>query len=93
MINLTDLALLIVLPLLLGALVLAFLRLVRGPSLPDRVVALDLLALLGISVTGVYAIATGQALFLDVALVLALLSFLGTVAFAFYIERRSVRNA
>lgn len=93
MMNLTDLAFLIVLPLLLGTIVLAFIRLMRGPSLPDRVVALDLLSLVGISVTGVYAIATEQALFLDVALVLALLSFLGTVAFAFYIERRNARNA
>jgi multicomponent Na+:H+ antiporter subunit F len=92
MINLTDIALLIVLPLLLGALVLAFIRLVRGPSLPDRVVVIDQLAMLGISVTAVYAIATDQAVFLDVALVLALLSFLGTVAFAFYIERRNARN-
>lgn len=93
MMNLTDLAFLSVLPLLLGTIVLAFIRLMRGPSLPDRVVALDLLSLVGISVTGVYAIATEQALFLDVALVLALLSFLGTVAFAFYIERRNARNA
>jgi multicomponent Na+:H+ antiporter subunit F len=92
MIGLTDLALLIVLPLLLGTVMLAFVRLMRGPALPDRVVALDLLSLTGISVTAVYAIATEQALFLDVALVLALLSFLGTVAFAFYIERRNARS-
>ncbi|MBN2470797.1 MAG: cation:proton antiporter [Anaerolineae bacterium] len=90
--TLTDVALLIVLPLLIGSIVLTFIRLVRGPKLPDRVVALDFLSMIGISITAVYAIASGQPLFLDVALVLALISFLGTVALAFYIERRNARN-
>jgi multicomponent Na+:H+ antiporter subunit F len=68
--------------------VLAFVRLARGPSLPDRVVALDLLATVGISIIAVYAVATNQPVVLDVAIVVALLSFLGTIAFAYYIERR-----
>lgn len=83
----SDLALYVVLPILALAVVLAFTRLLRGPSLPDRVVALDLLTALGIGTIATYAIATGQAAFLDVATVLALISFLGTVAFAYYIER------
>ncbi|NPV67047.1 MAG: cation:proton antiporter [Anaerolineae bacterium] len=90
--NLSLLALLISLPLLVGAMLLAFFRLLRGPSLPDRVVALDFLSLIGISVTAVYAIATNVSLMLDVALVIALLSFLGTVAFAYYIERSTLRD-
>ncbi len=90
--NLSMLALFISLPLLVGAMLLAFYRLLRGPSLPDRVVALDFLSLIGISVTAVYAIATNVSLMLDVALVIALLSFLGTVAFAYYIERSTLRD-
>lgn len=82
-----DWVLLMVFPVLSVALVLAFSRLVRGPSLPDRVVALDLIATLGIGIIAVYAIATDQPVFLDVAIVLALISFLGTVAFAYYLER------
>jgi len=70
------------------ALLLAFVRLVRGPSLPDRVVALDLISILGAGVTAVYAIVTEQAVFLDVAIILALIAFLGTVAFARYIEKQ-----
>lgn len=70
------------------ALLLAFVRLVRGPSLPDRVVALDLISILAASVTAVYAIAAEQAVFLDVAIILALIAFLGTVAFARYIEKQ-----
>jgi multicomponent Na+:H+ antiporter subunit F len=69
------------------ALLLALFRLVRGPSLPDRVVALDLTAILAVSVISLYAIATDQPALFDAALVLALIVFLGTVTFARYLER------
>jgi len=77
----------VVLPLLGGGIVLAFVRLVRGPSLPDRVVALDLMATLIIALSAAYAVATGQHAYLDAAIVLALVIFLGTVAFAYYLHR------
>jgi multicomponent Na+:H+ antiporter subunit F len=70
------------------AILLAVVRLIRGPSLPDRVVALDLISILVAGMTAIYAIASGQAVFLDVATILALISFLGTVAFARYIEKQ-----
>ena len=70
------------------AIILAAVRLIRGPSLPDRVVALDLISILAAGITAIYAIASGQAVFLDVATILALISFLGTVAFARYIEKQ-----
>ena len=70
------------------AIALAVVRLVRGPSLPDRVVALDLLSILVAGATAVYAISTGQAGYLDVAMVLTLIAFIGTVAFARYIEKQ-----
>ncbi len=79
----------IILPVLSLALLLTFARLLRGPSLPDRVVALDMMATLGIGLVAVYAVFTSQAALLDVALLLALLVFLGTVGFAYYIEQRS----
>jgi multicomponent Na+:H+ antiporter subunit F len=70
------------------AMFLSFIRLVRGPSLPDRVVALDLITVQIAAMLAVDTIATGQPVFLDAAIVLALISFLGTVAFARYLERR-----
>ena len=70
------------------AIMLAAFRLIRGPSLPDRVVALDLISILAAGTTAIYAIASGQAVFLDVATILALISFLGTAAFARYIEKQ-----
>jgi multicomponent Na+:H+ antiporter subunit F len=61
-------------------------RLVRGPHLPDRIVALDMLALVGICAASVHALDTGSTAYLDLALVMALVSFLSTVAFARYVE-------
>lgn len=78
----------LVLSLLSLSLILAFVRLVRGPSLPDRVVALDIAITMAMGIISVYAVQNDQPIFLDVALILALLSFLGTIAFAYYIERR-----
>ncbi len=68
------------------AIVLTVVRLIVGPSLPDRVVALDLLGILAVSFIAIYSLSTGREVFLDAALALALVSFLGTVAFARYIE-------
>ncbi len=64
-------------------------RLIRGPSLPDRVVALDLLTVQGLGLLTVYAIATGRTAYLDVGIVLTLVTFLATTAFAYYIEKGS----
>jgi multicomponent Na+:H+ antiporter subunit F len=70
------------------AMFLAFARLVLGPSLPDRVVALDLTGLIAVGIIAAYDILTRQPILLDAATVVALVSFLGTVAFARYVERR-----
>jgi len=80
-------ALAFVLPVLALALVLSAVRLLRGPSLPDRVVALDLMTTLAVGLAAAAAIVADQAVILDVALVLALVAFLGTLAFAHYVER------
>ena len=68
-------------------LVFSFVRLIRGPSLPDRVVAIDLVTVLAVAIVGLLAITHGEPDFLDIALALALVAFLATVAFAWYAER------
>lgn len=80
-------AVVVVLPVLLVALLTAFFRLVRGPSLPDRVVAFDLLATVGIGILTVHAIETSQPVYVDDTIVLALVSFLGTIGFANFLRR------
>jgi len=89
-VSVADFILLFIMPLLGIGMIIAFIRLALGPDLPDRVVAIDLIATLIISMAAVYSIATDQPAYLDAALVLALIAFLGTVAFAYYIRRRSI---
>jgi multicomponent Na+:H+ antiporter subunit F len=74
------------------ALLLAFWRLSKGPSLPDRVVALELIATLVASIVGVHAIDTGVSSFLDIAIVLALTAFLAAIGFARFLERGGPRD-
>lgn len=69
-----------------------FIRLVKGPSLSDRVVALDMMTVLIVSFCGLYAIQSGETAFVDVAIVLALIGFLATVALARFVERRQFRR-
>ena len=66
---------------------LTFIRLVKGPTLPDRVIAIDLIGVLMVCLLVLMAGSTTQGAFLDVAMVVALISFVGTVAYARYIER------
>jgi multicomponent Na+:H+ antiporter subunit F len=69
----------------LGA-VFTFIRLLRGPTLPDRVISIDLSGILIVCVLVVMAWDSGQEAYLDVAMVIALISFVGTVAYARYLE-------
>jgi multicomponent Na+:H+ antiporter subunit F len=78
----------VALPLLVLALLVALVRLLVGPTLPDRVVALDLMTAIGIGVILAGSVAFGQTVMIDIGLMVALLAFLGTAAFASYLERR-----
>lgn len=86
--SLSDIALYIALPILGLATLFAVTRLFLGPNTADRIISLDQLGTLGIGIITIYAIGTGQTAILDVVLVIALISFLGTVAFAYYIQQR-----
>lgn len=80
-----------VLPLVVALLavsaLLILLRLLRGPTGADRVVAIDSLTLLGVATISTVSLLTAQAVLLDVAVVLTLASFLGTVGFALLFRR------
>ena len=69
------------------ALLIAVARLVKGPTLPDRVVAMDLVGVLVVGLIVVLAASTKVAAALDAALVIALVGFVGTIAYATYVER------
>lgn len=57
----------------------------------DRVIALDLIVTTGIGFISAYSILVEQPALLDVALILALIAFLGTVAFTYYIQQKNKR--
>lgn len=78
---------------LLGlALLLGILRLVRGPTLPDRILALDLIATLSIGFIATIAVRTGFSLYLDIAISLGLLGFLSTVALSRYLLKQAEKQ-
>ncbi|KJS45420.1 MAG: hypothetical protein VR70_00655 [Rhodospirillaceae bacterium BRH_c57] len=73
--------------------VFAFIRLVKGPSFPDRVVVLDFIGVLVVALAALFSITTGFSAYLDVSVAFALVAFLGTVAFARFAEKRRPGNA
>lgn len=78
----------IVLPLLYGAMALAFVRLVRGPALADRIVAFDLIAAAVAGIIVISGIVENRPVMIDVTTIWAVIAFLSVIGFAHYIERR-----
>lgn len=78
-----------VLPVLSVSIFLIFLRFIKGPKMVDRIIALDLIITTGIGFISAYSILFNQPALLDVALILGLIAFLGTVAFTYYIQQRN----
>lgn len=79
--------------LVLLAVALALVRLALGPTLPDRVVALDMMTVAIVAFCGLMAMQSNDPAFLDVALALALVGFLATVALARFAERLLERRS
>lgn len=72
------------------AVLLASARLVKGPGLPDRIVALDTLNINAIALIVLYGIWLRSALFFEIALLIAVMGFLGTVALTKYLQRGKI---
>jgi multicomponent Na+:H+ antiporter subunit F len=79
----------VIIPILAVSMIITFIRLIRGPRVVDRVIALDLIITIGIGFITVFSIRSGKELFMDVAMILALIAFLGTVAFSYYLEKKT----
>ncbi len=67
---------------------LAFMRVYIGPELADRVLGLDMMTVSIVSFCGLYAVSSEDPVFLDIAMVMALIGFLATVALARYADRK-----
>ncbi len=65
-------------------------RLVKGPSTPDRVIALDAIGINLIGITAITSIVLNTSAFVEVILLLGILAFIGTVAFSKYLEKGEI---
>jgi multicomponent Na+:H+ antiporter subunit F len=82
-----DVVMNIVLAMLAVAMLLALARMAKGPALQDRVVALDFVAASTVGVIVAASAGTGQRALLDGAILIALVGFLGTVAYSWFVEK------
>lgn len=69
---------------------MSFYRLVKGPSVIDRIIALDAIGITLIGMTAVFSIILGTDAFLEIILLLGVLSFIGTVAFSKFLEKGEI---
>ncbi|ASS72459.1 Na(+)/H(+) antiporter subunit F1 [Bacillus atrophaeus] len=65
-------------------------RVIKGPSVPDRVIALDAIGINLIAITALVSILLRTSVFLDIILLLGILSFIGTIAFSKFLEKGEV---
>lgn len=72
---------------LLAAFILVLIRLMKGPTLPDRVVALDLLAFIALAMILMTMVITGKKQYMDVVIVMSLIVFMATVGISKYITK------
>jgi len=73
---------------LLLAMLLALVRLIKGPETSDRIVALDLIASIVMGFILVYSIVLKREIYFDIAIVISLISFIGTVAISIYLKQK-----
>lgn len=79
----------ILLPILVVSVILIFFRFLKGPSIADRVIAIDLLVTSSIGIIAFVSIISYQPTFLDITMIIALIGFLSIVAFSYYLEKRN----
>ncbi|MCB9993412.1 MAG: cation:proton antiporter [Hyphomicrobiaceae bacterium] len=87
-----ELSIAISLAILSLAFLLTVVRILKGPTVADRVLGLDMLVSIGIGFIVVIAVKTGYYLYLDVAISLGLVGFLATVAFARFVLQNAMRG-
>ncbi len=86
--NTTTVILIVTFAMLLAALVMAFIRLMRGPTVNDRIAAMDLIAIIVMAFILVYSILINNSIYFDIPIIISLISFIGTVAVSTYLKHR-----
>ncbi len=78
----------VVMPIICLSLFFIILRFIKGPQVVDRIVALDLMITVGVAFITLFSIVVNNPMFLEEAMIMALIAFLSTVAFSYYIFKR-----
>lgn len=68
--------------------ILIAIRFIKGPTMPDRILALDLMSANLIGIIVIYAMINHNTILIDVAIILSLIAFLGTMSFAYYLMHK-----
>lgn len=67
---------------------LTLIRFIKGPSLPDRIISLDVFAANLLAGLAIYSVLAGEKAYLNVALIMSLIAFVGTMSFAYYLVQK-----
>jgi len=77
---------------LVALMALCFYRVIMGPTVADRVVAIDILGIIVVGICVVLSISTGKSFLIDIGIAWIILSFIGTLTMAKYLERRKLHE-
>lgn len=77
---------------LVGLSFLCLYRIIRGPSIPDRMVGIDIFGILVVGICALLVIKTGRDFIIDIAITWAILSFIGTLTLAKYLSRKKLND-
>ena len=86
--TLLNITLLLIFGMLLLAFVLAFIRMLKGPDMSDRIVAMDLISSVTMAFILSYSVLVNKAIYFDIVIVISLISFIGTVAVSTYLKQK-----
>jgi len=86
--TLLNITLLLTFGMLLLAFILAFIRMLKGPDMSDRIVAMDLISSVTMAFILSYSVLVNQAIYFDIVIVISLISFIGTVAVSTYLKQK-----
>ena len=86
--TLTSIIIYLIFAMLLFAFVLAFVRMLKGPDISDRIAAMDLIASVTIAFILSYSVLVNKAIYFDIVIVISLISFISTVAISTYLKQK-----
>ncbi|MCF6297781.1 MAG: monovalent cation/H+ antiporter complex subunit F [Flavobacteriaceae bacterium] len=86
--TLLNIVLILAFAMLLLAFGLSFIRMIKGPTVSDRIVAMDLIASITMGFILVYSVLINKAMYFDIVIIISLVSFIGTVAISTYLKQK-----